>query len=422
MSETPRTDTDVSAGLLANYLAMAVVGASGLAINLLIAAAVGADGLGLFSQTYVVFVIAAQPATGGLHHATLRFAALFDDDGGRQVLRAALVAVVPVSIVVAAVTAALADPIASIADSPRLASAIPPAAAGLVFHALAKVLLAHANARREMSTFAAFQALRVTLLAGAVGAILLLSDDPADLGYALLISEALLSLALLANRGLRFPPVGDAEVPGSRALLSFGSRSFGGAILQELNARVDVVVLAVLVSDTEVGVYTLAATLIEGAFQLIVVLRNNLNPVLAQALAAGDRSAVEQLAARYRTTIVAVAAAAWLAVALIFRPATDLLGLDTDFADAWAPLLILTTGLGLAAVLLPFDQIFLLGGRPATQTLVMTGVVVANLALNVVLVPWLGIEGAAISTAGAFVALAITIWVFARKRFGIRLL
>lgn len=422
MGETSRTDTNVSAGLLANYLAMAVVGASGLAINLLIAAAVGADGLGLFSQTYVVFVVAAQPATGGLHHATLRFAALFDDTGGRQVLRAALGAVVPVSIVVAVVTAALAGPIASIADSPRLASAIPPAAAGLVFHALAKVLLAHANARREMSTFAAFQAVRVTLLAGAVGAVLVLSDDPADLGYALLISEALLSLALLANRGLRFPSIKESEVPGSRALLSFGSRSFGGAILQELNARVDVVVLAVLVSDTEVGVYTLAATLVEGASQLIVVLRNNLNPVLAQALAAGDRSAVEQLAARYRTTIIAVAVTAWLAVALVFRPAADLVGLDADFTGAWAPLLILTTGLGLAAVLLPFDQIFLLGGRPATQTLVMTSVVVANLALNVMLVPWLGIKGAAISTAGAFIALAITIWFFARNRFGIRLL
>ena len=56
------------------------------------------------------------------------------------------------------------------------------------------------------------------------------------------------------------------------------------------------------------------------------------------------------------------------------------------------------------------------------QTMVVFGVVVANIGLNVILVPWIGVEGAALSTAAAFLLTGAAIWVFARRTFGIRLL
>ena len=47
---------------------------------------------------------------------------------------------------------------------------------------------------------------------------------------------------------------------------------------------------------------------------------------------------------------------------------------------------------------------------------------VTNIGLNVILVPWIGVEGAALSTAAAFLLTGAAIWVFARRTFGIRLL
>jgi len=423
MSQEPDDLDGVGGGLAANYVAMAVAGASGLILNFIVASAEGADGLGLFSQLYVAFVIAAQPATAGLHYATLRWTAISELEASHAIAGRALRAAVPIASTVAVTLALSAPALAALTGSAGLETAVRFAAAGLVFHAVNKVLMAHANGRRDMTTYAVMQGLRVVFLVVAVAVVLLSSDDPAHLGLAFPIGEgaltAVLGVTTLRSRAAGHPA---ATVPAIGTLLAFGLRSFGGGLVQELNARVDVVVLSVLVSDAEVGVYTLAATAIEGAFQLLIVLRNNINPVLAHALNTGDRSTVEQLARRHRHHILAVTAALWLAVAVAFRPLVGLVGLSSDFEAAWGPLLILATGLGAVSMLLPFDQIFLLGGRPTLQTAVVLAVVVANIGMNVVLVPWIGIEGAALSTALAFVAMGAAIWAFARRSFGIRLL
>lgn len=423
MSQEPDDLGGVGGGLVANYVATAVAGASGLILNFIVASAEGADGLGLFSQLYVAFVIAAQPATAGLHYATLRWTAISALGASHAIAGRALRAVVPIASIVAITLALSAPVLAALTDSAGLEPAVRLAAAGLVFHAVNKVLMAHANGRRDMAMYAFMQGLRVVFLVVAVAAVLLTSDDPSRLGLAFPIGEGGLTAVLgVTTLRSRVTARRDATVPASRTLLAFGLRSFGGGLVQELNARVDVVVLSVLVSDAEVGVYTLAATAIEGAFQLLIVLRNNINPVLARALNTGDRSTVEQLARRYRHHILAVAATLWLAVAVAFRPAVGLVGLSSDFEAAWGPLLILATGLGTVSILLPFDQIFLLGGRPTLQTAIALAVVVANIGLNVVLVQWIGIEGAALSTAVAFAAMGAAIWAFARHSFGIRLL
>ena len=392
MSQEPNDLKNVGGGLAANYVAMAVAGASGLILNIVVASAEGADGLGLFSQLYVAFVIAAQPATAGLHYATLRWVAISKPEASHAITVRALRAVIPTASAVAITFAFVAPVLATLANSDGLETALRLAAAGLIFHAVNKVLMAHANGRRHMTTFAVMQALRVVFLVAAVAAILLFAEDPARLGLAFPLAEGALTLVL--GR----PPSGHGVaqtrngVPAVKTLLAFGLRSLGGGLVQELNARVDVVVLSVLVSDTEVGIYTLAATAIEGAFQLLIVLRNNINPALANALSTGDLPTVEELAHRYRRRILVVTIALWLAVALAFRPLVGAVGLSSDFEAAWGPLLILATGLGAVSLLLPFDQIFLLGGHPTMQTMVVFGVVVANIGLNVILVPWIGVE------------------------------
>lgn len=419
-------DKSIKSGLGSNYLAMAVVGVSGLIINLVVARGFGAGGLGVFSQTYLVFVLAAQPAVGGIHYAVLRATARSDPGIAVRVVREGMVAVVPMSAMVSVVVVGLAVPISRLVDSPDLGMAVALAAPGLTFHAMNKVLMAYVNGLRRMSTFAALQGSRVLLLAGSVSVITLLTEDARWLGVSLTVSEFALFLAIaISERHVwgRFPSESRrAAALRRRELRSFGLQSVGSGLVQELNARVDLLVLAVLLSDEMVGIYTLAATLLEGALQFLIVLRNNINPVLAQLLEGGRVMEVEELARQFRIWIVGLSSLSWLAVALLFKPVIGWLGLSPDFHLAWPALLILLGGLVLAAPLLPFDQIFLLAGRPSLQTGVMTAVVVGNLGLNFLLVPWLNIEGAAISTAVSFVMLGIAIWVFGRRSFGVRLL
>jgi O-antigen/teichoic acid export membrane protein len=80
-------------------------------------------------------------------------------------------------------------------------------------------------------------------------------------------------------------------------------------------------------------------------------------------------------------------------------------GLSTSFVEARGPLIILLAGLLVAAPLLPFDQLLVVGGEPGAQSRVVVASVFVNLTLSVALVPWLGGIGAAIGTVGAILTL-----------------
>jgi O-antigen/teichoic acid export membrane protein len=60
-------------------------------------------------------------------------------------------------------------------------------------------------------------------------------------------------------------------------------------------------------------------------------------------------------------------------------------------------------GVALTAGYMPFSQILLQAGRPGAYTLMTAGLVAANAVGNLLLIPLLGAQGAAIATAFSYV-------------------
>ena len=75
--------------------------------------------------------------------------------------------------------------------------------------------------------------------------------------------------------------------PGPRVHLVYGTKSAVSGMLLELNSRVDVLMIGYFLDDARVGIYSFASTLAEGVFQLLVVLQNNYNPLIARSLTQG---------------------------------------------------------------------------------------------------------------------------------------
>ena len=61
--------------LFFNYCSLVLLALCGVVINVILGIYYGPEGPGVFNQFYVIFIIAGQAATAGLHNATLRFAA-----------------------------------------------------------------------------------------------------------------------------------------------------------------------------------------------------------------------------------------------------------------------------------------------------------------------------------------------------------
>jgi O-antigen/teichoic acid export membrane protein len=176
-----------------------------------------------------------------------------------------------------------------------------------------------------------------------------------------------------------------------------------------------------VLSDAQVGIYSLASVLAEGAMQIATVVQNNINPMLAKSLAAGDVAGVQALLGRTRRWFVPGLAGICVVSAVCYPFIIPFLIGDPAFAAGAPSFAILVGGIALATPWLPFNQVLLMASRPGWHTIFVLLVVALNFVGNVLLIPHMGMEGAATATAVTLVLSMILLVRIARTRAGVRL-
>ena len=207
----------------------------------------------------------------------------------------------------------------------------------------------------------------------------------------------------------------------SRTHMRYGLKSIASGVLLELNARVDVLMIGHFMSDDDVGVYTFAAMIAEGVYQLLVVLQNLYNPILAREIAARRMDELHATIARgKRWTYAGMAAAGALAVVL-YPFALSVLTDKPGFAASEVPFRWLILGIVLAAGYIPFGQTLLMAGFPGWHTGYMVLTVMFNVVGNWFLIQSHGLTGAAISTANSMFLGVFVLSAFVKRKVGLRL-
>jgi Na+-driven multidrug efflux pump len=121
-----------------------------------------------------------------------------------------------------------------------------------------------------------------------------------------------------------------------------------------------------------------------------------------------------------RWTYVLMLAVAIVAV-LVYPIALGILTDKPEFAESTSPFRWLMLGLVLAAGYIPFGQTLLMAGRPAWHTGLMIATVLANVIGNSILIPTIGIDGAAIATSIAMFASVFMLKALVRWKVGLQL-
>jgi O-antigen/teichoic acid export membrane protein len=396
-----------------SYAAFGVFAATGAASNLAIAFFLGEAAMGVFAQLYALFVVLGQLASFGVHDSAQRGVALARaarrDD--RPVASSAILAVLGPAVLVALALAALAAPLGAFLESPEVVGGVLRLAPGIGLFALNKCLLAVLTGRGEIRRVALGQMLRAAGFGGALALVIALALPVETLGGVFTMSELALTWRVVSWVAPSRLPRGEQAAIGAH--LRFGLRGLLHAVLLETQLRVDVLMLAVFAGDHEVGVYAFAALFGEGLYQVGGVLRGVVYARVVAALALGDRSALHALVRKTAALSFGAAAVVGLGVVLLFpaiaaaaRPA---------FAEGGIPIVrILVVTMVLYALVAPFDQILLQSGRPGAQSAWMAFAVGTNVIANLVLIPRLGGQGAALATALAFLVASLTLMVLAR--------
>lgn len=385
-----------------NFASLAVLGVSGIALNVLIARHWDEATLGVFNQALAAYTFFSQAAVGGINLSALR--AIAEKPGDRErltiVVWSSLAPTVALAALVTVVYWLARFPLSAMLDSPAVAEAIAWSTPGLFFFALNKVLMSVVNGAQRMRAFAVFTSIRYLGILVALVVAMRLDLPGARLAYVFSASEAFLFVVLAIEVGRlvawRIPKGLGGWV---REHVVYGAKSVLSGVLLELNAKVDIWMIGMFMTDKAVGLYAFASMIAEGVYQLLVVLQNNYNPILARLVAARDFVGLRTVVRTGRKwTYLGLSTVAVCAV-LLYPLAVAILTDKPDFQESWLPFAYLMAGIALASGYIPFGQTLLMAKQPGWHTLLMMLTVAVNVLGNALLIPRLGIEGAAIATA-----------------------
>jgi len=408
-----------------NLVPVGLLGVVGLGLSFVIARWWGASAFGVFNLVTTAYFAFAVIGACGLQYSVLR--AVAEQPEARDRVAAIVVgALVPNLVLAAASTAvfvAIRPLIARWLDSPAVGEGMLWAAPGLFCFAVNKLLLGVVNGLRRMRAFAIYTSLRYGLIAAGL-VIARVEDVAADhLAAIWTFTEGVLLIVLI---GELVATVSLRRAAGwtawTKQHLDYGVRGVLATLAYEINTKLDVWMLGVLIADkAAVGIYALAAALNEGVMQLAVVLQNNVDPVIARLVANDDLAELQAMVKRSRRWFVPALAGVCAATAAVFPAVIPWLIGNSAFAAGAIPFAILMAGMAIASPYLPFAHLLLMAKRPGWHTVLLVTAIAVNVLGNVVLIPRFGLAGAAGSTAATIVTSALLLRALARRRIGVRL-
>lgn len=410
----------ISIALIVNMLAFAVIGVCGIAMNLIIGRFYGASELGVFNQLFAIYIFSAQLIVFGIQFSVLKHISEFSEQpkACANIVSNGIGLVVVFGGAIALLLSWLLPLVLGYFDSDRLQSAVNAMLIGAFAFALNKVALNTINGLSRFIWFAVLQAARVVLMFSFVLACLM-NEMPGELLiWSLVFAE---SSVLILALWVLFGDSGVKVAPPNREWLSkhwqFGRRAVLGGSVSEVNTRLDLLALGWFLSDALVGLYAMAAVIAEGMVQVVMVIRNLINPRMTYLY---TRKKLVELhiftsrVKRYAYLFFALAAIVVLAVYPYFVS----FFLGQEFAGSIPVFTTLVVGLAIFAGYMPFDTMLSQLGHPALHTQVKVISMLANLGLNIALIPVLGLIGAAIATATSYALTAMMVRYHVQKIAG----
>ncbi len=398
-----------------------VLAASGILMNIAIVLFRDASALGVFNLAYAIYLIGSQVAVMGIHYSVMRHAAYYAEDLEKRGTMFASGAALSLLLGLAVGSAVyLSAPLFTVLfRSEQAAQAIAITGFGLMLFPLNKVLIGFINGLRHMRALAVLQATRYITVLFCVIAVSL-SDLPfADAAWSFFIAELLTTVATfiyLAKAKLI------THLRCSKEWLTrhviFGGKGALGGIFLDMNTRIDVLLIGVFLTEREVGIYSFAAMLIDGVQHILSMLRVNFNPILVTATRDRQWELGKRLLRHskiyvfYGTLILSLLILAAFYVAVTwFIPGKDL-------HEGLSTLAILLAGYAIISGYSPFDNILLSSGHPGWQTAQNMAIAMSNIALCLLLIPVLGIQGAALATATSYIVGIAMMLILSKKLLG----
>lgn len=410
MNQTAATTSEkMSQSAVISFLGSGFAAAAAMLLTVLVSRTVGAEGAGLFYLAIGLFTIASQVLKLGSNSGVIRTIATQRAVGqhghATQVLYIATIPVLVVALAAGALIYLCAEQIAGIFAAPQQLQELASLLRQLAFFVGCASLLAVLHTMtRMLNGVLMFTMLQNVLLPATrlllVGVVIWWGGNAFDAVFAwaaslpfwILITLGLLLPALRRDRKLRTEVL---EAGSTARFWRFsGARGIGGA-LEICLEWVDVLIVAALRSPAEAGIYAVVTRIVRAGQIIDRAMRVAVSPRIAHHLALAERCEARALHTQATRTMILVAWPFYLT--LIFFGEAVLGFFGHEFRSGAPVLAVAAVGIMILTTTGMLQSIILMGGRSSWQVWVKSLALGLSIALNLLLVPWWGIIGAAIS-------------------------
>jgi len=412
-------------GVLWNLVSLGLLSISGILIHFFIGAHYTSRGLGVFSQAFSIYSILALFAVLGIHISVVKFSAEFSGNGEElnHILSAAYISVAFTSLAFAALAWHLRVPLSAFFKSPEVATALKSFIIGLPLFSLNKTSLGLLNGLRKMKSYAVYQSLRWILLLTLILASISLGKNLETAILAFPATELILFLSLAPYINRFFTPEFRIRklLPWIKRHLAFGGKTLMAGAVSDVNAKVDIIMIGFFMSDQAVGIYSLAAAVARGMLSFTNIIQVNFNPIISKLYSEKKKSELKILARRLVKNTYFIFIPLSAAAAVVFPLIVRIFGQSSSYSSSIAPFYILMFGACLSSGFNISGSLLTLAGFPEYQLYRVISTLLFNLAANALLIPSLGIIGAALATSASFLLTMLLLYYYAKKKLDIRI-
>jgi len=383
----------------------------GFVVQPMLARTLGAGGLGLYTLCLTIAGFALLPSNLGLAHSLLCVAAsATDGDEERRQVSVGLLTSAALGTIVAVVVLVTRARIAEVLNAPELSALLPILAMSFPFASVFVSVTGVLNGRRSMASYSLLGVGHRIMAAGFVLALLAAGCGVVGAVWGLVLTEVVLGVVSLPLLRYRiFLPVAAIQQRAA-GLISFGARLAATNAANTIMTHVDIFMVGYFLTTADVGHYGVAILLASLVPRLPQAIQRVVFPAAAKCWAVKDMVSLRVLV--WKTMQLSAAAVTLLGIGLAFFGANIITVLfGGDFAPAIAPFLILLLARVVRGGTVVATAVVLAAmGRPDINLKVETTAVVVNIGLNMLLIPRMGLPGAALATTiSLLVATSMTI-------------
>ncbi len=269
---------------------------------------------------------------------------------------------------------------------------------GLFFITINKTILSFFNGMRYMILYAVFNALRAIFMIVFLLLFILFDYQIKYLTLIFTLPECLLSILLIIKVSKNIVFLTYVKLfKLSKLLFKHGNNAAIGHIVLDLNSKIDILILGLFTSDIMVGIYSFAAFVSDGFLQIFFVFRNNINPIITNIYINRNRFLLEKVINLNIKKFYTLFTLLGICIMLFYPVFLYLFNVNKYYIENISVFAILLLGALLSSGYIPFQMIFNQIGKAKEQSKFLILFFLINICFNFLLVPLLGIYGAALA-------------------------